>query len=85
MDTPQLIGLLAGGLTTIAFVPQVVKTYKSRSANDLSLSMFLIFTLGIVLWLAYGLLIGELPVIIANAITLLFCLVLLVFKARFRN
>jgi MtN3 and saliva related transmembrane protein len=54
MNTIQLLGLFAGGCTTIAFLPQVIKTWKSRSAKDLSLSMFSIFCLGVALWLVYG-------------------------------
>jgi len=85
MEIAQWIGLIAGGLTTIAFVPQVVKTYQSRSAKDLSLTMFLVFSIGIVLWLVYGIMIREWPVIIANAITLLLSLILLIFKLNFKE
>jgi MtN3 and saliva related transmembrane protein len=85
MEIAQWIGLIAGALTTIAFIPQVVKTYRSRSAKDLSLTMFLVFSIGILLWLVYGILINEWPVIIANAITLLLSLVLLSFKLTFKK
>jgi MtN3 and saliva related transmembrane protein len=85
MDMTQFIGLLAGTLTTIAFVPQVLKTYRSRSAKDLSLWMFLIFCTGVVFWLIYGIAIQALPVIIANALTLVLCVVLLVFKFTFKD
>ena len=79
------LGLLAGILTTTAFVPQVYKTWKTRSAKDLSLSMFLIFVLGVLLWLLYGILKRDLPVIAANAATLILAVTLLVFKLRFKN
>ena len=79
------LGLLAGILTTTAFVPQVYKTWKTRSAKDLSLSMFLIFVMGVLLWLLYGLLKRDLPVIAANSATLILAVTLLVFKLRFRN
>jgi MtN3 and saliva related transmembrane protein len=54
MNAVQILGLLAGSLTTAAFVPQVVKTWKSRSAKDLSLGMFSFFCLGVAMWLVYG-------------------------------
>jgi MtN3 and saliva related transmembrane protein len=82
MSIIQIIGLLAGGCTTVAFVPQVIKTWRSRSARDLSLGMFLIFTTGVGLWLLYGFLIRDIPVIAANVITLLLAGWLLVMKLR---
>jgi MtN3 and saliva related transmembrane protein len=85
MDSAQLIGLAAGTLTTIAFVPQVVKTYQSKSAKDLSLAMFLIFCTGIVLWLIYGIAINDLPVIIANSLTLALSSLLLIFKLIYKD
>lgn len=85
MDTIQFLGLLAGGCTTLAFVPQVIKTYKSKSAEGLSLGMFSIFFMGVALWLVYGLLKQDLPVIIANLITLILAFTLIVFKFKFRN
>ncbi|HEX7015714.1 MAG TPA: SemiSWEET transporter [Cyclobacteriaceae bacterium] len=84
-DMIQMLGLVAGACTTIAFLPQVIKTWRSRSAKDLSLSMFSIFTLGVGLWLIYGLLDNNVPVIAANLITLMLAATLLVFKFRFRN
>ncbi|MCU0420476.1 MAG: SemiSWEET transporter [Cyclobacteriaceae bacterium] len=84
MNSYQWLGILAGTLTTISFLPQVIKTWKSRSAKDLSLGMFLIFSLGIALWLAYVFLIGDVPVILANAVTLVLSLTLLFFKFRWK-
>ncbi|MFM9836743.1 MAG: SemiSWEET transporter [Cyclobacteriaceae bacterium] len=81
----ELIGLVAGGLTTISFLPQVIKTWKSKSAKDLSLVMFTLFCLGIVLWLIYGLLIHSLPVILSNAFTLILSSMILFFKLKFKN
>ena len=77
--------MVAGACTTIAFVPQVIKTYRSRSARDLSLGMFSIFTLGVTLWLVYGVVQHELPIILANAATLVMAATLLVFKLMWRN
>ena len=85
MDSIQLIGLAAGMLTTIAFLPQVVKTWKSRSAKDLSLGMFSLFCVGVALWLAYGILVWDIPVIAANMCTLMLASTLLFFKLRFKN
>jgi len=84
MDFIQWIGLTAGVCTTIAFLPQVVKTWKSRSAKDLSLGMFLLYCVGVALWLTYGLYRHDLPVIGANLITLLLASTLLYFKLRFK-
>ena len=66
----QWIGLLAGTLTTLAFLPQVWRTYRSRDVEGLSLAWVFTFALGVALWLAYGLLLGEWPVILANVVTL---------------
>ena len=85
MDPIKILGLFAGTLTTIAFIPQVVKTYKSRSAKDLSMGMFLIFCLGTICWLCYGFLIHDLPVMAANSVTLVLSSLLLFFKFRFNN
>lgn len=65
----DLIGYLAAFLTTIAYIPQVVKVYKTKDTQSLSLGMFGLLTLGIGLWLVYGLLIGDWPLIVANGIT----------------
>lgn len=81
----QMLGLIAGACTTIAFLPQVIKTWKSRSAKDLSLSMFSIFTIGVSLWLVYGILDQNVPVIAANLITLMLAATLLVLKFRFKR
>lgn len=78
----EIIGYSAASLTTIAFLPQAIKTWRSKSARDLSLPMFLMFCMGIVLWLAYGLLIGNGPMIVANAFTLLLAGSILFFKLR---
>lgn len=78
----QGIGLLAGALTTIAFLPQVVKTWKTRSTRDISLGMFLVLTSGVALWLIYGLLLGDLPLVAANSVTFLLAAIILYFKLR---
>jgi MtN3 and saliva related transmembrane protein len=85
MNSIQLLGLFAGTLTTAAFLPQVIKTWKSRSAKDLSLGMFSLFCLGVMLWLVYGIMVRDIPVIAANLVTLMLASTLLVFKLRFKN
>ena len=85
MEIIELIGYTAAFLTTMAFLPQVIKTYKSKSAKDLSLGMFLIFTLGVSLWLIYGIAIEKTPIIIANLITLILAITLVFFKLKFKK
>jgi MtN3 and saliva related transmembrane protein len=85
MNTIQMLGLVAGSLTTAAFLPQVIKTWKTRSAKDLSLGMFSLFCLGVALWLVYGIMVNDVPVIAANLITLMLASTLLFFKLRWRN
>ncbi len=85
MNAIQSLGLLAGALTTAAFLPQVIKTWKSRSAKDLSLGMFSLFCLGVAMWLVYGFAVNDIPVIAANFLTLLLAATLLFFKLRFKQ
>jgi MtN3 and saliva related transmembrane protein len=76
-------GLAAAACTTVAYVPQAVKAWRSRSTKDVSLSMFLLMVTGIALWLAYGLILRDLPLILANAVTLSLAGAILVCKLRF--
>jgi MtN3 and saliva related transmembrane protein len=76
------IGLAAGKLTTLAFVPQVVKTVRTGSTDDISLGMFLILVIGIAAWLLYGAIIGDLPLIPSNTVTLVLAGTILVFKLK---
>ena len=84
MDTSTVLGIVAGSLTTLAFIPQVVKIWRTRSTHDISLGMFLLFSTGLVLWLVYGVLTGSWPIIIANAVTLVLALTILYFKLRYK-
>ena len=77
------IGLGAAFCTTFAFLPQAIKTWTTRSTKDISLGMFLIFSIGVLLWLIYGLLLRDIPLIAANGITLLLALTILGFKLRY--
>jgi MtN3 and saliva related transmembrane protein len=79
----NLIGYLAAALTTISFLPQLIRVVKLRSARDISLGMFLIFSVGTLFWFLYGLFSHSLPVAIANAITLALSVSILMLKLRF--
>ncbi|MDP1682003.1 MAG: SemiSWEET transporter [Burkholderiales bacterium] len=85
MNATEILGLVAGLFTTIAFVPQVIKTWQSKHAHDISLAMFSFFSCGVALWIVYGLIIGSLPVILANVVTLVLALTILVLKLHFRD
>ena len=78
-----LLGLTAAACTTLAFVPQVLKTWRTRSTKDISLGTFLVLVTGIVLWLVYGLIQRDLPLVVANAATLVMVATILVFKLRY--
>jgi MtN3 and saliva related transmembrane protein len=81
-DTTQMIGYFAGILTTAAFLPQVVKTIRDKSTRDISFSMYLLFCAGIFLWLVYGLLLQDMPIIASNVVTLLLAGIILGLKSR---
>ncbi len=83
MENHDLVGLIAGALTTVAFVPQVIKTWRSRSASDISFGMFVLFSSGVLLWLLYGLAIQSTPIVLANSITLILSVSILIMKLGF--
>jgi MtN3 and saliva related transmembrane protein len=76
------IGSIAAVCTTLAFVPQVVQSWRTRDLTGISLPMYTIFTIGVLLWLVYGILIQDWPVIIANAITAMLASVVLLLKLK---
>tara|TARA_B100001029_G_C14716865_1_gene262982 strand:- start:229 stop:492 length:264 start_codon:yes stop_codon:yes gene_type:complete len=80
----KYLGFIAGFLTTIAFLPQVLKVWSSKSTRDISLSMFIIFTTGVTLWLIYGIIIDDTALIFANAITLMLSILILIAKMIFK-
>ncbi|OCR01044.1 hypothetical protein BCD67_16850 [Oscillatoriales cyanobacterium USR001] len=84
MDPITLLGLTAASLTTGAFLPQVIKTWKTRSAKDVSVSMVILFCVGIFLWLVYGILRNDLALILANTITLALNLLILGMKLKYK-
>jgi MtN3 and saliva related transmembrane protein len=80
---PDLLGYLAATLTTISFVPQAVKTIRSRDTRAISLWMYLTFTTGTALWFGYGVVIASLPVAVANAVTFVLAATVLALKLRY--
>jgi len=85
MDRVPILGLVAGTLTTGSLIPQVIKTYRLKSAGDISTLMFCILGLGVALWTVYGLCIGSSPVIVANLANLALILIMLALKRRYRR
>ena len=85
MEIQDFIGYTAATLTTASFVPQAWKTFRSRDVRGISLGMYALFTSGVALWLVYGLILGDVPITLANAITLALALAVLVMKLRFRD
>lgn len=84
-ETMEIIGIVAGCCTTASFLPQVLRTWKTKSVEDISLRMYLLLCLGVFLWLVYGLLVHSVAVILANAVTLVLALAVLVMKIRYRR
>jgi len=84
MDGVTILGVVAGVLTSSAFFPQLLKAWKSKSTGDVSLLMYIIACTGILLWLIYGLIINSLPLILANAFTLVIAAAILALKIRYR-
>lgn len=84
MELLTILGLAAATLTTSAFLPQMLKTWQSKSAKDVSYTMLITFIIGIFLWLIYGIFRQDLAIILANFITLIFNLIILWLKIKYR-
>ncbi len=84
MTLVTIIGLTAGTLTTISFLPQAIKIWRSKSAKDISLSMFLTFCFGVLLWVIYGICARDLPVFMTNVVTLVLSGTILFFKLKYK-
>ena len=80
----DVVGTAAACLTTISFVPQAWQSFRTRDVSGISLGMYSVFTAGVALWLAYGLLVDSWPIIVANTVTLIFSIAILTMKLRFR-
>ena len=85
MDYVKILGLTAGTISSIAFLPQVIHVWKTRSAKDLSLNMLGLLVLSVSMWLVYGILVGDVAIIYTNSMVLAMCLILLFFKFKFKQ
>lgn len=84
MTSIQVLGYVAGTISTLVFLPQVIKTWKTKSATDISIYMFLFATLSVILWLVYGILIKNGAIIYTNSVILVLSSMMLYFKIRFK-
>jgi MtN3 and saliva related transmembrane protein len=80
----EIVGLIAGVLTTIAYLPQVRKTWKTKSVKELSLTMYLVMFVGVMLWLTYGILIDSISIILANIVTGILTSLLIYLKLKYK-
>lgn len=85
MDAVRVLGLVAASLSAIMFLPQVLRTWRTRSAQDLSVGTLAVSASSMVLWLGYGAIIHDVPILFGNSVNLLFTLTLVMFKLRFRS
>ena len=84
MNYITIFGLVAATCTTISFLPQALKTIRTKDTKSISLSMYSLFAFGTMVWLIYGILSENVPIIIANSITFLFAIIILVYKMKFK-
>ncbi|PSB32375.1 SemiSWEET transporter [Chlorogloea sp. CCALA 695] len=84
MNSITILGLVAGTLTTLAFLPQLLKIWQTKSAKDISFNTLIIFNIGIFLWLIYGIYLNALPIILANLFTLIFNMIIVWLKIRYK-
>ena len=84
IDKFEIIGLIAAMLTTAAYIPQAYKTWKTKSAGNISLTMYLAMFVGIILWLIYGIHLNSLAMILANSVTAVLTLIIIGFKLRYK-
>jgi len=84
MNYVTMIGLAAAAITAISLFPQLVKIWKTKSTKDISLGMFSLFCSGVFLWFVYGILMRDLPIIIANFVGFIQTLIILIFKVKYK-
>jgi len=84
MNLTTLIGLLACFLTTGAFLPQIIKTIKTKETKDISLSMYIIYIIGVLVWFVYGFMIGESAILVGNTFSFLFGMIMLIMKLKYK-
>ncbi|GAA4742679.1 SemiSWEET family sugar transporter [Flavisolibacter ginsenosidimutans] len=85
MTAIQLLGMAAGSISAVTFLPQVIKTWKTKSADDISLLMFTFATVSVVMWLIYGIILRDVPIIYTNSLVLICSLIMLYFKFRYSH
>ncbi|RYY90953.1 MAG: hypothetical protein EOO15_00660 [Chitinophagaceae bacterium] len=83
MELIEVLGMVAGSISAVTFLPQVIKTWRTKSAADISLLMFTFATISVILWLIYGIVKKSVPIIYTNSMVLIFSLIMLYFKLRF--
>jgi MtN3 and saliva related transmembrane protein len=83
MTSIDLLGMTAGCISSITFLPQVIKTWKTKSAADISLLMFTFATISVIMWLVYGIILQNVPIIFTNSMVLLFSIIMLYFKFKY--
>lgn len=83
MDNTTLIGLAAGIFTTISFLPQVIKAWKSKSTRDISTGMYIVLAVGLFLWAVYGFAINSMPIIVTNSVGLTLTVLVLLLKIKY--
>ncbi len=84
MTLIDIIGLLAAFSTTISFLPQAVKTIRTKNTSGISMSMYAVFTAGTLLWLIYGIMLPSFPVALANGVTFILAAIILVYKLKYK-
>jgi MtN3 and saliva related transmembrane protein len=84
MNIATIIGLTAGTIVTLSFLPQVIKTWKTKETKDISLIMYIFICTGMILWLIYGILINEIPIIAANGVSLILALTMVFLKVKYK-
>lgn len=78
-----MLGYAAATLTSLSFVPQAWRTFRTKDVSGISLKMYAVFTLGVAVWLAYGIVLGEVPMMVANGLTLVLACAVLVMRLRY--
>jgi MtN3 and saliva related transmembrane protein len=84
MDIGSVFGFVGAACTTFAFVPQAIKIIKTKNTKDISLTMYIVFVIGIACWLAYGLFIDSMPVILSNIVSIILSGTILILKIKYK-
>ncbi|MBX9783493.1 MAG: SemiSWEET transporter [Chitinophagaceae bacterium] len=84
MNTVTILGFAAAVLTTASFLPQAIKTIQTKNTSGISLFMYSLFALGTLLWLLFGMFTSNIPIVAANAITLVFAIIILIYKIKYK-